>query len=866
MGMNSYLLFFNRCYNMLQISRQTIERWKRSRQESQSSDKSQSECGRSDDGDRGADLLATQDACEEGEPQHHAAEELYHSVLDENIVSEAANNVQSTAFDSVSESSDSEVSNSGTSSAQNSSDNGSTYEDSDVVDVDNEGELLDSCYDNPFGDENALYAGCKKTADEAILELLDIYLDNNLSKTALEAILKFYVSSLPPTHNMPPTVHYLFNYVKSMSIPLKEVHHFYCRPQMHVVDSSSGPCDICSSTDIHVFYELPLESQIRFLFQQRGLADLIDGYSEQRAGHGRGNNICDIIDGSQYLRIWHGIENRYKLTLILNTDGIQPHVSSSAKFWPIMFTIMEIPPHLRPSFTIVWGIWFDKELKPDMNLYWKPFVSSLIEIHEAGGISWKHPKTAIVHKSHVLAPLVVADAPARANVLNMQEHQGRYACNTCEQKTNKLPAPPVKPGEKKKRRKRRFLFRESPAQLRTHQRMVTHGTYAAEMGLEHKRGIKGLATIQNIPKIDLSTCVLAEYLHSVLKGAVFQLCSLWFFVRGDWYIGDHLEEINHFLCNDIHPPDFVTRLPKSLAYFSYAKANELRSLLLYYSLIVVAPFLKENYYQHWILFVEAIYILLQESISETDLDAAEAMLRMFVRDIGKLYGDDQYTYNIHQLTHMVLYVRRWGSLSVNSAFSFEGFNHTLANMIHGSKNEGKEILNEISLAQGVQMLRTVVNNEERRVGCSDDIKVLGKALSRNLTLLESQCLSNLNLPNIRLYRRISIGREIYSSKEHDKDMKRRNSYVEFTSNGKKKFGRIVVFCASDETVLCLISVFRVIHSKFFFHKAALVRVKHIIPVEDTNEIVACYVKDVVQKLIQVGNYLCIRPNTIEKNL
>lgn len=97
---------------------------------------------------------------------------------------------------------------------------------------------------DPFED-NLLYPGCEKSKDVAILELMDIYLTNHLTKTSLEQFLCLYVSSLPSTHNMPPSVYHLFNYVKKLSIPIKEVQHFYCRPKLHSVESAVDPCKEC---------------------------------------------------------------------------------------------------------------------------------------------------------------------------------------------------------------------------------------------------------------------------------------------------------------------------------------------------------------------------------------------------------------------------------------------------------------------------------------------------------------------------------------------------------------------------------------------------------------------------------------------
>ena len=93
---------------------------------------------------------------------------------------------------------------------------------------------------------------------------------------------------------------------------------------------------------------------------------------------------------------------------------------------------------------------------------------------------------------------------------------------------------------------------------------MNQGIFVLRHGLDSKRGIKGLTITRELPGRDLCNIVLAEYMHSVLKGVVLQFCTMWFYVRGNSNIGNHLTEINHFLCQDIHPPDYLTRLPRSV--------------------------------------------------------------------------------------------------------------------------------------------------------------------------------------------------------------------------------------------------------------------------------------------------------------
>ncbi|KAE8743377.1 hypothetical protein FOCC_FOCC011029 [Frankliniella occidentalis] len=332
-----------------------------------------------------------------------------------------------------------------------------------------------------------------------------------------------------------------------------------------------------------------------------------------------------------------------------------------------------VPPKLRSSFTIVWGIWFDKKYKPDMNLFLKPFIVPLVKLHKDGGVSWKDPVTRNS----------LADAPARAAVLKRQEHQAKRLVNY-------LHLPPTEPGEKRIRRKRRFTFKEEAAMLRSNDRMLACGRVGTSIA--PKRGIEGLPVIKDIPSLDLSTCVVAECMHCVLCGVVRQISSLWLFEKGPWCMADHLVEINRFLDQEIHPSDNVSRLPRSFECFAQVKANDFRSFLLYFSPVIVTPYLKDEYHQHWMRFVQAIFfLLLTESISENDLLVGETLLRLFVRDSSQLYGDENYVYNVHKLLYLVLYVRRWGPLWSTSAFTFEDVDGTLASMIHGSKNEGREL-------------------------------------------------------------------------------------------------------------------------------------------------------------------------------
>lgn len=70
-----------------------------------------------------------------------------------------------------------------------------------------------------------------------------------------------------------------------------------------------------------------------------------------------------------------------------------------------------------------------------MNTYLRPLCLKLQSCFKQGGFICIHPRIKIKYKSQIKAPLIIADAPARAMILNMQYFNGKYGCQTCEIKT-----------------------------------------------------------------------------------------------------------------------------------------------------------------------------------------------------------------------------------------------------------------------------------------------------------------------------------------------------------------------------------------------------------------------------------------------
>ena len=349
-----------------------------------------------------------------------------------------------------------------------------------------------------------------------------------------------------------------------------------------------------------------------------------------------------------------------------------------------------------------------------------------------------------------------------------------------------------------------------------------------------KKGVKGNSILSCFPMCDRSTAVFQEYMHGIM-GLVKQFLELWLETNSPCNLKGHRDEINRML-GSFKRPDYVTRSPNTTKKISKWKANECRTFLLYLSLIILANFMTPRYLQHWMLFVLAIYLLLQDSVTENDIQKAEVMLNIFLRDFPTLYPVISLTYNFHTLNHYGLTTRRIGPLFSNNAFFWEDFNGSLSERIHGTKNQAIELVKTIQLFQGVQILKARVENKRiSEVGCA---RFLTKIPSFKMTNVQRNLLAESNLELREVFYRAEIFGEVFTCNTYERQSEKNNFTISYTdsSTGSKRYGEIHCFfeCTGGEK-MAFVDCFVIEHLKMFCHESGVV-VKHIIPIRRSEEI------------------------------
>jgi len=355
-------------------------------------------------------------------------------------------------------------------------------------------------------------------------------------------------------------------------------------------------------------------------------------------------------------------------------------------------------------------------------------------------------------------------------------------------------------------------------------------------------------------------------MHGICAGVVRHFLNLWINVPGPWNIKAHLGDMDKFVLSVKPTGDFNIIGPVS-DFFNW-KSSDGRYWLLVLSLPVLSMFLDAKYVQHWMLLVMAVYLLLTEKISPTDLDAADCTLKLFVRDVPKLYRGRDCVFNTHQTIHLCLYTRGLGPLWSNSAFGFENFNGILKKMIHGTRNPGKEL---ISVLRRTHCLNVLRNKVASRRPSPPYLQVTPFNMLSSLKVLSSDdrdFLRSHDLSNAKLFKRVKYQLETFTSVLYSAEKIRNNYTVCFNlPSGEVGYGEVLCYVLlSSGQVLALISVFKVDHARVFYHADAQMKVSHIVPVSQSHDKVLCSFENISHKVVRVGSFVCKIPNKFESNL
>ncbi|KAH3784411.1 uncharacterized protein LOC127841683 [Dreissena polymorpha] len=547
------------------------------------------------------------------------------------------------------------------------------------------------------------------------------------------------------------------------------------------------------------------------------------------------------------------IENG-NVTLTMNTDGIPLYNSSSVSLWPVLFTINNLPPNERflTQNLLIWGLWQGSG-KPCFKTYLNPLVEEL-NILSTQGIKLNDVSMKVT------LTCITMDLQAKAQVLEMVQHNGEHGCITCEE-----------PGQVYKQGKghcRGYPLNDTPTTMRTVDTVLSNAEEALNKNSPVK-GIKSTSVLFGILYLDLVTACVPDYMHGVLLGTTKKLLSLWMGKansKEDFYLGNHVKEIDRRLLA-MKPVDAFTRLPRRLeGNLSHWKASELQHWLLFYSIPCVHGLLKPRYLDNLCFLVEGIYLLLGDSITEEDLERAELTLAKFQISFQTLYGPQNCGLNIHNIgCHLVQYVRKHGPLWAWSCFGFEDLNGYLIKSSHGTGDVSKQLLSTLFARKQLSAEVDNIKSEDLKAFTSDMLStgrriksltqcsnchIAGKTnpVSDDITTRHVGELLNLSTkPNISSAARVQLPNgQIITSRLYSRQQKR-VCYAVLTTTGDLAF--INKYIHESQTDKCLADISILVVTGFVCK-----HVSHLLLVKETQDKKLIPVDEILEQVLLIdGN-------------
>lgn len=272
---------------------------------------------------------------------------------------------------------------------------------------------------------------------EALQMVLMFFMRHNLTFVALEDLLKLINKILQ--FNSLPTTKYKFFKLFSKH---KAKHVFFCKGcsnELELLDDFNDKtgtqilCQVCATNNYcssnksdNFFITLPIKERLEEIVSKK-LEHLTN-----RTPPNNSNTISDITDGMLYknLKSFGIRSNVHRLTLTLNTDGVQVLKSKSKSLWPVQATINELDPSERflTKNIVLLGLWFHQS-HPNMQILLKQLVLDLQKLKTDGLKVELNGQTYIFHVTLLCGSF---DGPAKAAVQNLTQHNGYYSCHYCE--------------------------------------------------------------------------------------------------------------------------------------------------------------------------------------------------------------------------------------------------------------------------------------------------------------------------------------------------------------------------------------------------------------------------------------------------
>ncbi|XP_045461545.1 uncharacterized protein LOC123671624 [Harmonia axyridis] len=355
-----------------------------------------------------------------------------------------------------------------------------------------------------------------------------------------------------------------------------------------------------------------------------------------------------------------------KISLNISMDGLPIYKSSRSEFWPILFNIHELP-EIKP---MIIGIYCGKGKPSNLAEYLTPFVEEAKPILSEGLIINGNNTTVKIR-------CFVCDSPARAFIKGVTNFNSKHGCLKC-----------TTVGEYS-HISHTVYFPTIVCEKRTNA-----GFHAKLYGSHHKQD----TPLSLLPIDMVEDFPVSDSLHLIDLGVMKRCLLGWrdgsFGTYKTKWCAKDITDVSHFL-EKCKLPSEVHRAVRGLNVLCHWKGSEYHTFLHYLSIVILKDVLPLDVYQHFLNFFCAITICSTKYYVHF-LHLAEALLNNYVEYYRDFYGEDYITSNVHNLTHLVDEVRRYGPLTTFNAYPFESRLYQIKNLLRNGNSPLAQVAKRMS--------------------------------------------------------------------------------------------------------------------------------------------------------------------------
>lgn len=289
------------------------------------------------------------------------------------------------------------------------------------------------------------------------------------------------------------------------------------------------------------------------------------------------------------------------LEIDISTDGAQLDKNGKNQIWPIQCRIANIP----RSMPEVIGIYKGPSKPHSANQFFDTFVNDFNKVIQSGGVEFQNRKIPIRLRCFI------ADAPARAFILNHKNHLSSVPCSKCKVAGSR--------------------YGNFTIFLGINHIHRSNDEYAKCIDEDHHKN--GYSPLTRLP-LGLVSNVTFDYMHLVCLGVMKKLLTTWvtgkytkntkFSARQLSLLSKRLQIIAAYC-----PREFARR-PTFIHEYHKFKATEHRQILLYTGVVVLKDILRKSAYIHFLFLHAALRILVSSSTSNYQLEFAKRAIEKFV--------------------------------------------------------------------------------------------------------------------------------------------------------------------------------------------------------------------------------------------